>query len=196
MDSKINIRKDIYLCILHCISHKYISLCSRASFIWTTRLKHLFCWFSWTSIWDHVVIPWVLRTRPRWSLTDPREDRVAPRRSSGGFVWQTWKRSKQTARCFPICVVWWKQNRTGNNQNDHYLLIMSKPVLWLALKFEGWEELQKVKEIGRDSSVGKLGKKNALALRLVRIVMSKWANDHNSLSKMTISWATGFPNPI
>lgn len=38
-------KKGKIFCILHCISHTYISLCSRASFIWTTRLKHLFCCF-------------------------------------------------------------------------------------------------------------------------------------------------------
>ena len=47
----------------------------------------------------------VLRTRPRWSLTDPREDRVAPRRSSGVLFGQNLEEFKTNSPLFSVCVV-------------------------------------------------------------------------------------------
>ena len=191
MDSKIKIRKEIYFVfyivylILHCKSHNIFPFVPEPLLfephVWSICFV-VFMDFQLGSRRDSMSASC---PRPRWSLTDPREDRVAPQWSSGGFVWQTWKSSKQNSPFFSVCVVWlWlKQNRTGNNQNHHYLLIISKPVIWLALKFEGWEAITKVKENWKGFIRRKIRRKNnALAHWLVRVVMSKWA--------------TGFHKPI
>ena len=117
-------KKGHILCILHCISHKYMSLCSRASFIWTTRLKHCFCCFHGLPYGiTGSDSSFVLRVHVQGGPLRIQEKIELLRAEVQVFCLANLEEFKTVTNSpfFSVCVVWLKSKQKGNNQNHHYL---------------------------------------------------------------------------